>query len=403
MLCRILPSVLTALAVVVLPQIVAAEEADQGPPPLGPAAAFGRPGWAGWSEAARPAPGPRFDPKVLFKRLDANADGKVTADEIPAAAPDRLKALLKRADVNGDRQVSPDELAEAVKKMRERVAGNPQGATVGRVPGAPVAGPGGPFPPGPGDFAPGPWGSRRGWSDAMTGPTPPAGPRGFARGPRGGWRGWQDAMTGPTPPPGPRDFARGPWGGWRGWQDAMTGPTPPAGWRGWPDATTGPTPPAGPRSIARGPWAGWHGWADAMTGPTPPPGPRGFAHNTGWEGWPGAADARVGRGRGPGRGARWAEDGFGGPPQAGPDRRPGPPYAAQRAGLPGPRALFRRLDKDGDEELSIEEFTAGMMYLYGATLPPDRPTADGPPGPRVRKPRPPRAGADYWSWGGWGD
>jgi len=378
MLCRILPSVLMALAVVVLPQIVAAEETDQGPPRPGLAAPFGRPGWAGWSEAARPttlravAAGPRVNPAVLFKRLDANADGKVTEDEIPDAAPDRLKALLKRADVNGDRQVSPDELAEAVKKMRERAAGGPQEATAGRRPGAPVARPGEPLPPRPRDFAGGPW---------------------------GGWPGRPDAMTGPTPPAGPRGFARGPWGGWPGRPDEMTGPTRAAGWRGWPDATTGPTPPAGPRGFAGGPWGGGPGRPDAMTGPTPPAGPRGFARR-GWEGWPGAADARVRRGRGPRRGGRGAEGRFG-PPQAGPDRRPEPPYAGLGAGPPRVRVLFSRWDKDGDQKLSLEEFAAGMMSFYGTARPAGPPTADVPPGPRVRKPRPPRAGADYWSWGGW--
>jgi hypothetical protein len=55
----------------------------------------------------------------MFKRLDANKDGAVTADEIPAGAPERLKQLLTKADKDGDRKITPDELKAAFKARRE--------------------------------------------------------------------------------------------------------------------------------------------------------------------------------------------------------------------------------------------------------------------------------------------
>ena len=96
-------------------------------------------------------PGP-FEPGVLFQRLDKNHDGKITADEIPDAAPDRLKEMLKRADKNQDKAVTADELREAIGPMRPGMAGGPPAGGPpwadrgrggwGRGPGQPGAGPG---------------------------------------------------------------------------------------------------------------------------------------------------------------------------------------------------------------------------------------------------------------------
>jgi hypothetical protein len=110
---KILSSVLTALAVVLLPQWVAAQE---GKRPDGP-----RP------EMRRQQP----NPEVMFKRLDANGDGVITPNEIPAGAPERLKQLLKRADRNGDKKLALTELTEAMKRLP------PMGATRGGPPGPP--------------------------------------------------------------------------------------------------------------------------------------------------------------------------------------------------------------------------------------------------------------------------
>lgn len=82
-------SLATVVAVLVLPQIVAAEE----PKPLG-------------------SPGP----EMLFKLLDANHDGVISDEEIPADAPEPLKALLKAADKKGDKKVTLEEFKAAVKE-----------------------------------------------------------------------------------------------------------------------------------------------------------------------------------------------------------------------------------------------------------------------------------------------
>jgi len=108
---KILSSVLTALAVVLLPQWVAAQEVKR---PDGP-----RP------EMRRQQP----NPESMFKRLDANHDGAITPDEIPAGAPERLKQLLKRADRNGDKNLALAEWTEAMKSLP------PMGATRGGPPG----------------------------------------------------------------------------------------------------------------------------------------------------------------------------------------------------------------------------------------------------------------------------
>ena len=79
----------TVVAVLVLPQIVAAEEPQRPLPP---------------------------GPEMLFKLLDANHDGVISEDEIPAGAPEPMKALLKAADKKGDKKVTLEEFVAAVKE-----------------------------------------------------------------------------------------------------------------------------------------------------------------------------------------------------------------------------------------------------------------------------------------------
>lgn len=71
-------------------------------------------------------PAPRADrrpegpnPEVMFKRLDANKDGVITADEIPEGAPERLKRLLTQAVKDGDGKITLDELKAAFKARRD--------------------------------------------------------------------------------------------------------------------------------------------------------------------------------------------------------------------------------------------------------------------------------------------
>ncbi|MEI8375188.1 MAG: hypothetical protein WCJ35_20400 [Planctomycetota bacterium] len=70
----------TVVAVVVLPQTLAAEESKTPGPP---------------------------GPEMQFRLLDANHDGVISEDEIPAGAPEPLKSLLKAADKKGDKKVTP--------------------------------------------------------------------------------------------------------------------------------------------------------------------------------------------------------------------------------------------------------------------------------------------------------
>jgi hypothetical protein len=115
-------SLATVVAVLVLPQIAAAEESKT----LGP-------------------PGP----EMLFKLLDANHDGVISEDEIPADAPEPLKALLKAADKKRDKKVTLEEFVAAVK---EHPPVMPPFGMPGMGSGMPMPGmPGGRMPPfGPG-------------------------------------------------------------------------------------------------------------------------------------------------------------------------------------------------------------------------------------------------------------
>lgn len=92
MIHRTLPIVLTALAVVLLPQaVLAADDPRPHTPP---------------------------DPQSLFRRLDANHDGEISADEIPDRAPQYFKGMLGRADKNADKKITPEELAAAIRQHR---------------------------------------------------------------------------------------------------------------------------------------------------------------------------------------------------------------------------------------------------------------------------------------------
>ncbi|OHB73219.1 MAG: hypothetical protein A2V70_09445 [Planctomycetes bacterium RBG_13_63_9] len=212
---RLFPILLTAGAVVIVPLVAAAQDVEDKQP--------GPPG-----------------PEQLFKRLDANQDGKVTVDEIPDGAPDRLKAMLKRADANGDKELTLDEMTEARKKFREAI----DRRRAGRPDGPPAMDRDGPRRPG-----------RR------------AGPPDMDR-------------------DGPLDMGR-------------DGPRR----HGPPDMDRD-----GPRRHGRR--------------PGPPP----FA------------------GRGP--------------------RGHGPPGVGPVPPLPNPAVVFKRLDKDGDKQLSLDEFAAGMKRLH---------------------------------------
>lgn len=98
---RIMIGLLTAVAVVVLPSYLAAEEGKQPRRP--------RP------DVHRKGP----NPEMMFKRLDANRDKVITADELPADMPERFKKMLIRADGNKDGELTLGELRKMFKHRRD--------------------------------------------------------------------------------------------------------------------------------------------------------------------------------------------------------------------------------------------------------------------------------------------
>src|SRR5262245_24843060 len=77
-------------------------------------------------------PGPRGDkggdPREIFKRIDANNDGKLTKDELPGP----IRENFARLDANGDGSVSPEEFAQGA---------GPTGRPFGKRPPTPPTSP----------------------------------------------------------------------------------------------------------------------------------------------------------------------------------------------------------------------------------------------------------------------
>lgn len=90
---RTLPLLSAALAILLLPWTVSAEDKKDGPPRRGPAA--------------------------MFDKLDENDDGAISKDEISEKAPDRLKEILKKSDADGDGKVTRKEFRAATKERME--------------------------------------------------------------------------------------------------------------------------------------------------------------------------------------------------------------------------------------------------------------------------------------------
>lgn len=70
---------------------------------------------------AKKKDGPKqHDPAQLFKKLDANSDGKLTLEEVPEAMKERFSRMLTRADKNGDKVVTLEEFVAAAKDRPAR-------------------------------------------------------------------------------------------------------------------------------------------------------------------------------------------------------------------------------------------------------------------------------------------
>jgi Ca2+-binding EF-hand superfamily protein len=71
----------------------------------------------------------RPSPEKMFKRLDADGDGKLTLSEVPEPRQEMFKALIARADKDGDGALSEQEFTEGLDRLRGAYAGKPgQGA-----------------------------------------------------------------------------------------------------------------------------------------------------------------------------------------------------------------------------------------------------------------------------------
>ena len=68
-----------------------------------------------------------FDGDAFFHRMDANGDGRVTTDEIPAERRENFSKLLERADANSDSALSRDEFEKVRQYFGDRkpAAGQP--------------------------------------------------------------------------------------------------------------------------------------------------------------------------------------------------------------------------------------------------------------------------------------
>lgn len=94
-------------------------------------------------EAGRFAGGPRPEPGQIFAQLDRNSDGKLSRDELPAEARERLGRVFEQS---GKDELTRDEFAAAFLRAMQGRPGTPDGQSPARPEGQPGGRPGmGPF------------------------------------------------------------------------------------------------------------------------------------------------------------------------------------------------------------------------------------------------------------------
>lgn len=64
-------------------------------------------------DGAQPGLGRGIEPGEVFKRMDRNGDGKLTADDLPEQGRDRFKAFAERVDADKDGAISEEEFRKA--------------------------------------------------------------------------------------------------------------------------------------------------------------------------------------------------------------------------------------------------------------------------------------------------
>lgn len=77
-----------------------------------------------------------LDADVVFRRMDANADGKITGDEIPQERREGFGRLVARLDGNGDGALSRDEFGKAGPMLERLSKGRPPQDAPGAGPAA---------------------------------------------------------------------------------------------------------------------------------------------------------------------------------------------------------------------------------------------------------------------------
>jgi Ca2+-binding EF-hand superfamily protein len=85
------------------------------------------------AEGRRPDGGdPRQEAEMIFKRADANGDGKVVIDEVPEDRRDRFAQMIERADSNGDKALTLEEFTKGYLLARGvQAPANPQSNAAG--------------------------------------------------------------------------------------------------------------------------------------------------------------------------------------------------------------------------------------------------------------------------------
>lgn len=95
----------------------------------------GRPQGDGKGTRPEGGPGGRpFNPEDIFKRLDADGDGKVKPDDVPQERREGFRRMLEKVDADGDGAASAAEFRKGFAMLAGQAPGTP--------PGAPPQGPG---------------------------------------------------------------------------------------------------------------------------------------------------------------------------------------------------------------------------------------------------------------------